>query len=157
MVLTRPVAAAAQDPATPPAAVEDPTIGIEELQIRLVPMTKDELAEVAATWLVLVKNKTSEVLDAQLTILSSDGDEREAARERLQELVDERHQLFDKSGIVIDARERKGAAEEAIGEYRAYRGAIVAGEARASDFRDPSGKLVDGSGWWVVNGLFSPG
>jgi small conductance mechanosensitive channel len=102
------------DPATPP----------EELVLRLTPLTRDELARAAEAWLGLVKEKTEEVVDAQL------GD---ADAARVDALTQERRDLFASYAEVVNAWERKAGDPDAIAAYRAYRTAIVVDETRTAD------------------------
>ena len=84
-----------------PAAVTDPSTSMEILQIRLVPLTKDELAQAAARWLEIVKAKTSEVADATVAISQAGSNATAAQRERLAALIAERKSLFDNYARVI--------------------------------------------------------
>ncbi|MEG6509002.1 mechanosensitive ion channel family protein [Methyloligella sp. 2.7D] len=128
--------AAANDTAAElPPAVTDPSITGEVLTIRLVPLTKEELVEVAAKWQKLVEAKTTEVSDAQVALLSLQGKQKDEARKHLLERVNERNQYLKKFGIVVNALERKGGNAETIADYRTYGTAIATEEARSNDYR----------------------
>lgn len=118
-----------------PSKVLQPGIDIEELEHRLVPLTKDELKQLAEEWLTVVKSKTEQVMEAQVRISNSDGDIEDAVREKLTELHTERRHLFDKYSAVIDAWESKGGDEAAIADYRAYRSSIIVEETRRADLQ----------------------
>jgi len=118
-----------------PAKVLQPDIEFEELDFRLVPLTKDELKQLAEKWLQLVKAKTEEVMEVQVTLAKTEGGVEDAVRERLTELHAERNQLFDKYSAVLDAWEKKGGDEAAIADYRAYRSSIIVEETRKADFK----------------------
>ena len=47
-----------------PTTTANPEIPVKELQYRLVPLTKDELAALAEEWLQIVKAKTEEIIKA---------------------------------------------------------------------------------------------
>lgn len=126
--------AEAEAPALP-AAVTDPSTSMEILQIRLVPLTKDELAQAAARWLEIVKAKTSEVADATVAISQAGSNATAAQRERLAALIAERKSLFDNYARVISAWALKGGDEATIKDYRAYQNAIFVDEVRTSDFK----------------------
>ncbi len=115
--------------------VTTPGIETAELEYRLVPLTKDELAALADEWLTIVKGKTEEVMAAQIAISRTDGDVETAAREKLTDLTHERRALFDKYSKVISAWEKKGGDPDAIAGYRAYQNAIIVEETRQADFK----------------------
>jgi small conductance mechanosensitive channel len=118
-----------------PAKVFQPDIDIEELDFRLVPLTKDELKQLAEKWLRIVKSKTEEVMETQLTLAKTADGADGAVRESLTELHTERNQLFDKYSAVLDAWEKKGGDVAAIADYRAYRSSIIVEETRKADFK----------------------
>ena len=137
----QPAADASAEEAADGSAVElpprllDPEIDTKELDYRLVPLTKEELAALAAEWLAIVKAKTEEVMEAQIAISQTEGKVEEAARDRLTELVAERKSMFDKYANIVSAWEKKGGDEAAIAEYRAYHNAIIVEETRTADFK----------------------
>ncbi len=118
-----------------PVEVLDPAIETEELELRLVPLKKDELETLARAWLEIVSAQTEGVMAAQVAIFRTEGTVEEAARERLTELVAERKELFDKFAKVVNAFEKKGGDETVIAELRAYRSAIIVEETRTADFQ----------------------
>lgn len=118
-----------------PAKVVQPDISIEELEYRLVPLTKDELKQLAEEWLQVVKSKTEAVMEAQIKVSKTDGEVEDAEREKLTELTTERGELFDKYGAVLNAWEKKGGDEAAIADYRAYQSAIIVEETQKADFK----------------------
>ncbi|MBK0398423.1 mechanosensitive ion channel family protein [Limibaculum sp. M0105] len=129
------------------AEVLDPDINPTELEHRLVPMTKDELAALTAEWLKIVKAKTEEVMAAQIAIDKTEGTVEEAAREHLTDLVHARKALFDKYSKVIAAWEKKGGDPDAIEDFRAYRSAIIIEETRTADFQT----LVAQAASWLAS------
>ena len=66
-----------------PAVVLDPEIDSQELEYRLVPLTKAELAILTKTWLTIVKSKTEEVMAAQIAIYKTNDNIEDAARTKL--------------------------------------------------------------------------
>jgi small conductance mechanosensitive channel len=111
-----------------------PGISPAELDVRLVPLTKAELKQLAEEWAKIVKSKTEEVMEAQVAIAHRGSEVEDAARERLTQLVGQRKQLFDKFSAVLNSWEKKAGDEKAIADYRAYRNSIIAEEARTADF-----------------------
>jgi small conductance mechanosensitive channel len=123
--------------APPPFApvLVDPAIPPDELTLRLIPLTRDDLAALAAEWLGIVKAKTQEVVDEQVMVATTEGAAEDAARTRLGELLDERRVLTQKFGLVVDAWEKKAGNADEIAGYRAYRNSIVLEETRTSDWQ----------------------
>jgi small conductance mechanosensitive channel len=130
-----------------PAELLNPAIGPDELAIRLVPLTKADLAKLAEAWLVIVKAKTEEAMQAQLSIAKSEGAVEDAARQQLTTLTVERKELFEKFGSVLSAWKTKGGDEAQIREYRAYSAAIIIEEARTADFKT----LLDRTVEWLTS------
>jgi small conductance mechanosensitive channel len=129
----------AQDPAAEegpsvPAEVLNPEIGVQELTLRLVPLTVEELAAAAAEWRSVVKDATQAVVDAQITALQAEGEAAAVARQQAADLAATRDQLFTAYRTVVDSWEKKGGDAAAIAEYRAYRNSIIVEETRAADF-----------------------
>ena len=126
-----------------PSKLTQPEIELEELEHRLVPLTKAELAALAAEWLQIVKSKTHEVMEAQVAVTNSDGVTESAMREKLTSLHSERGKLFDKYSTVVDAWEKKGGDAAAIAEYRTYRSAISQEETRKADYQTLLSQAMD--------------
>ena len=128
-------------------AVLDADIDPDELEFRLVPLTKSELEKLAAEWLGIVKSKTEEVMAAQIAISKTKDGIEDAVRQKLVDLTQERRALFDKYGKVLSAWEKKGADPDAAAEYRAYQNAIIVEETRSADFKT----LLAQAKAWLLN------
>ncbi|GMG82311.1 hypothetical protein LNKW23_15240 [Paralimibaculum aggregatum] len=124
--------AAEDGPALAPE-ITDTASDIDIFTLRLIPLTKDELAAAAEAWLGIVRDKTEAVIEAQIRLADAEGEAADAARTALAELTTGRKALFDKYATVIDSWEKKGGDEAAIAEYRAYRSAIIVEETRTAD------------------------
>lgn len=120
---------------SPPAAVTDQPADAAELIIRLLPLTVDELKTTAEAWLNIVKAKTQEMVDMQVSIMQSQGAVEDFARDRLTELATDRKRLFENYNVVVDAWEKKGGNADEIAVYRAYRSAIIVEETRTADYQ----------------------
>lgn len=120
---------------TLPAKVLQPDVEFEELDLRLVPLTKSELRDLAAKWLQHVKAKTEEVMELQVVLATTEGRVEDAVREGLVDLHAERNQLFDKYSAVLDAWEKKAGDQTVIADYRAYQSSIIVEETRKADFK----------------------
>jgi small conductance mechanosensitive channel len=114
--------------------VLDSAIDPTELELRLIPLTKAELELLAGKWLEIVREKTEEVMSAQIAINRTDGLVEDAARNNLAELALERGLLFDKYSKVISSLEKKGGDPTLVSEYRAYRSSVIVEETRTSDY-----------------------
>jgi len=87
----------------------NPGIDPAELEIRLVPLTRTELAALAVRWQAIVKQKSEEVVTAQIALARSDGASVKQERDRLARLAAERRVLVDRFLVVLDGLEAKGA------------------------------------------------
>ena len=127
----------ADEPAVP-QTIMVPDIAIDELALRLTPLTVGELAAAAEAWRDIVKAKTEEVVSAQIAASQAKEDDNDAAatqaRQQLAELAEARGALFDRYSTVVNSWEKKGGNEEAIPEFRAYRNSIIVEETRNADF-----------------------
>lgn len=133
----------AQDPASTPAQsapvfssnVTDPQVKLDDLELLMVPMTVEDLKALAAKWLEIVKTKTEQVVDAQISVAKANGGAKAAQRDNLTKLYGERNYLFDRYTAVVNAWERKGGDAKEIAIYRDYQNAIFLEETRKADVR----------------------
>ena len=124
-----PAAEAAQDMATAyPAGLDDPSIDLEELQLRLIPLTADQLGSLAAAWQEQARAATQAAVDKSLEIRAAEGTETEALRKKRLALLDERRLIFEKFKAVISSLEAKGGDPAAVAALRAYLSAITSEE-----------------------------
>ena len=130
-----------------PSEVLDANIPLDELELRLIPLTKTELEALSEVWLGIVRDATEDVMAAQIAIARTQGDVEDAARSNLAELVLERGQLFDKYSRVISSLEKKGGDATQIAEYRAYRSSVIIEETRNTDFET----LIAEAARWSVD------
>ena len=129
------------------ALVTDPTIEQDVLALRLVPLTRSELAAAASAWLAILRTKNQVVAEAQVELSQGDESISKVARERLQRLIFERNVLFDKYSAVVLAWEKKGAKPETIDEYITYRNSILIEETLNFDLETLIGRLAK----WTVD------
>ncbi len=126
---------AAENPPELPKVLLNPNIDTDELSIRLIPLTKPELAALADAWLKIVKAKTEEVMEAQVKTAQYGGPLEDAAREVVTQLAGERKSLFDKYTMIVNSWEKKGGDPDAIADFRAYRSSIIIEETRTADYK----------------------
>jgi small conductance mechanosensitive channel len=141
------VTATRDDSSSLPDAVTNPAISLEELEIRLVPLTRDELAALAEVWRDILKTITTEAMEDQLALKAAEGAAADAARERLIERGMKRKDTFDRYSAVIDAWDLKGGDEAAIEDFRTYRLAIRADQIKSADAETLLAVLVE----WLIS------
>ncbi|MEM9084710.1 MAG: mechanosensitive ion channel family protein [Pseudomonadota bacterium] len=113
--------------------LNDPKIGLEALQARLIPLTNTDLEELSASWQQLSREAAEELVEAQVAIDESGADNDDAARETYAVAYEELGSRLEKFSAVLDGWEEKAGNADQIAEYRAYRDAIVAEFIKASD------------------------
>ncbi|WP_295878599.1 hypothetical protein, partial [uncultured Thiohalocapsa sp.] len=109
-----------------PSGLDDPAIALDELELRLVPLTADELAPLAAAWQDEARAATQAVIDTSLEVRTAEGAEAEALRQERLELVEERDRIFEKASAVIASLEAKGGDPAHVEAMRGYLSAVIA-------------------------------
>jgi len=99
---------------------------LADLSLLLTPLTREELAAEAAAVRDLARARTQEVADAKIVARDATGDAATAAQERLEQLILERGELFERLTTVLTAWTAKGGDTAAVDEYRQYMEAITA-------------------------------
>jgi len=133
---------AQSDKKSQPASVttKNPDISVEELEYRLQPLTKDDLAVEASGWLQVLKKHVGQVSEVQIKALTAEGDAKTKLLESVTKLQEHQTALVDRLKAVIEEFRSKGGAIE---DYEAYMTAI-------------SGVKVDvtdaGAAWTVITG-----
>ena len=115
------------------ASVRTPaTAPIDQVELLLTPMTRDELAEEAAAVRDLARAKVEELVAAKLARQAGD-DTSGSAQQEIGRLSGERAALFERLGLVLAAWESKGGDAAAITEYRQYMSAVTAEGIKSTD------------------------
>jgi len=109
-----------------PAGVDDPSIEMDKLELRLIPLTADELAALAAAWQEQARAAAQAIVDKSLEIRAADGDAAEALRQERLELVEERDRIFEKAATVVASLEAKGGDPAEVEAMRGYLSAVIA-------------------------------
>jgi small conductance mechanosensitive channel len=118
-------AEAAQDMETAyPEGLDDPSIDLDELQLRLIPLTTDQLGSLAAAWQDQARAATQAAIDKSLEIRAAKGTEREALRKERLALLEERGLTFEKYLAVVSSLEAKGGDPVKVAALRDYISAI---------------------------------
>ncbi len=139
--------AASEEPPAYPPALDAPDIPLEELQIRLVPLTADELAALALAWQGLARDATQAVVDTQLEIRAQGEAAPEALRDQRLALMEERAGIFEKFAAVVSSLDGKGGDPELVENLRGYRSAIAVEETSRMD----AGELAEVVIAWLVS------
>ena len=141
--------AAAEEPAPEvPDPLRNADIPIEELVVRLIPLTADQLAVLAEEWQGIVQDATQEVIDKQLEIAAAaEAGDADVVNEDFVELTQQRAALFEKYTAVVDSLENKGGSADAVAGYRAYRSAVLVEETQTADWRTLLQRMIS----WTTN------
>ncbi|MGI9400678.1 MAG: mechanosensitive ion channel family protein [Rhizobiaceae bacterium] len=121
------------EPADSPPVSINATVDAEDLELMILPQTRDELSETAKAWQSAVKEKTISIVDAKIALRTAGEDQTEKLRDQIIKQSEERGELFTKFAIVIDALEAKGGAPELVEEFRQYRTAVLTDELKNTD------------------------
>ncbi|QDY70196.1 mechanosensitive ion channel family protein [Qingshengfaniella alkalisoli] len=129
----------AQDAETPPEEsvsvpqdLTDETISNDELSLRVLPLTVEDLTALAAEWQAIAKERTVEVVGQQLALDA--GEDAPNLKSDLETARAERRAAFAKLDTVVNALAAKGGDQAAVDQYRAYISAVSTGEAQSSDW-----------------------
>jgi small conductance mechanosensitive channel len=125
----KPAAEAPQDTTTAyPAGLDDPSIDLEEFQLRLLPLTANQLGTLAAAWQEQARAATQATVDKSLEIRAAEGTETEALRKERLALLEKRGLIFDKFSAVVSSLEAKGGDPAEVAALRDYISAIKSEE-----------------------------
>jgi len=168
LVLAAGVAAQDKAPAYQATTAQDPTIDVDELNLRLTPLTKAELEAEATAWRDVLKNKVKEVCDtdsaqeklkkeiddaapkegqdpAEVEALKKRlGEERDKLLEKLSTLREDRTALIDRVNAVLSAFQVKGGEIAELGKYVS---AVSGSLATDTDFTDTSAAWIAVTNW----------
>ncbi|RDC72570.1 mechanosensitive ion channel family protein [Rhodovulum sp. 12E13] len=111
-----------------PEGLDDPAIPLDELRLRLVPLTVDELTALAEAWRANARDATLAVVEQSLAVRAADGAASEADVERRAALMEARGAIFERYAAVVSSLEAKGGDPALIDSLRTYRSAIAVEE-----------------------------
>jgi small conductance mechanosensitive channel len=98
----------------------NPDVVIEELKLRLKPLTHDELVIEANAWQKLVQQKVAEISTAEIAGLRVEGDDSKEKIGQANTLREARTALIDRQKAVLTALRDKGGTDEEIAPYNQY-------------------------------------
>lgn len=111
-----------------PSGLDDRGIDLSTLQLRLIPLTADELLALADVWQAHARAATQDIVDTSLKIRSSDAATAEALRAERLNLLQIREAVFEKFKAVVSSLEAKGGDPEIVQALRSYITAITVEE-----------------------------
>jgi small conductance mechanosensitive channel len=142
-------AAPAEEAPAFPAGLDDPSIPLEELELRVLPLTADELGALALAWQQNVRALTEQAVEAQLAARAAEegSPEAEARAAERQSLLERRGEAFQKYGTVVSSFEAKGGDPAQVTALRTYRAAISLEETQRMTPRE----MFDSTLEWLVS------
>jgi len=145
---TAPPAATAEVPAekAPPVPVSM-TVPLAQLQLKLIPLTRAELAAEAASVRDLARASLEKLATAKIELQAASGEQVTAAKQRVDRLSGERRELFERLDAVLAAWTAKGGDPAAIAEYRQYMEAVTVEGVKSADVTT----LLGTAGKWLVS------
>lgn len=126
-----------------PAGLDDPEIDLEALQLRLLPLTVDELAPLAEAWRGNARTATQALVERLLENRAAKSGSTDARYEARTELLSQRRAIFDRYDVVVSSLEAKGGNPEQVKDLRAYRNAIKVEETANLTPKEIAGNLRD--------------
>lgn len=127
--------------------VVDTSISGEDLEILLVPLTADELSEVAGTWQGIVRSQLEEVAQINLGLRTASGEQENDLRSQLASLSDSGSALLNNYRLVLEAWTLKGAKAEDLQPHSDYILALKAGALKTTDFQT----LIQNAWAWLFS------
>lgn len=104
-----------------PITTNNPDISIDELEYRLKPLTKDDLAVEADGWLEVLKKHSEKLSRKHIAALNAEGDEKTKLIESVSQLEARQTALANRLQAVIEEFKSKGGKAD---DYEAYIAAI---------------------------------
>jgi len=137
---------AAEAPAYPDG-LDDPAIPLEELRLRLVPLTVEELTALAEAWRANARDATLAVVERSLALREAGDAATQAQQAAHAELLAARGAIFEKYGAVVASLEGKGGDPALIDSLRTYRTAIAVEETATLEPQEIVGNVLN----WLVS------
>lgn len=126
-----------------PAGLDNRGVDIEEFQLRLLPLTVEELSALATRWQEIVRGQTDAVVEATIASQKKPDGPAQEDVDRIVELTNQRNEGFERFSSVVAGLEKKGGDEAEVAGYRAYRNAIVVEEKQRASFRTLVNQAID--------------
>ena len=130
-----------------PAGLDELTIELEELQLRLIPLTAEQLGPLAAIWQEHARTATQAAVDKSLEIRATEEADAEELRKERLTLLDERRHIFEKFSAVVSSFETKGGDPTEVEALRAYLSAIAIEERSRATAQEWADSILN----WLVS------
>lgn len=119
---------AAPEPATGQPA--GPIVELSELEIRLVPLYKSDLVDVADYWLSILQEHLEKISALRIEIAKADGEQKAQLLEVLNRQREIKTQLIDRVNAVLAELQKKGGD---VTEYQSYVNAVSGAQIETND------------------------
>ncbi|NOD95544.1 mechanosensitive ion channel [Ruegeria sp. HKCCD4884] len=116
-------------------AVVDEIIAADDLKILLVPLTAEELSQIAGTWQSYVRTRLEEVAQVNLQLRSASGTREDSLRSQLSSLNDSGSDILNNYRLVLEAWTLKGAKAEDLEPHTDYILALKTGALKTTDIQ----------------------
>ncbi len=130
-----------------PEGLADASIALEELRLRLVPLTVDELTALAEAWRDNARDATVAVVERNLELRQKGAGASDAEKAAQADLLAARGQIFEKYDAVVTSLEGKGGDPALIDSLRTYRSAISFEETATLTPQEIAGNVLA----WLVS------
>ncbi len=115
--------------------VVEKTIPADDLEILLVPLTAEELSDVAGSWQGYVRSQLEDVAQINLQLRSASGEQEASLRSQLSSLSESGSDFLNNYRLVLEAWTLKGAKAEELEPHTDYILALKAGALKTTDLQ----------------------
>ncbi len=115
--------------------VVEKTIPADDLEILLVPLTAEELSDVAGSWQGYVRSQLEDVAQINLQLRSANGEQEASLRSQLSSLSASGSDFLNNYRLVLEAWTLKGAKAEELEPHTDYILALKAGALKTTDLQ----------------------
>ncbi|WP_425085302.1 mechanosensitive ion channel family protein [Ruegeria profundi] len=115
--------------------VVEKSIPADDLEILLVPLTAEELSDVAGSWQGYVRSQLEDVAQINLQLRSASGEQEASLRSQLSSLSESGSDFLNNYRLVLEAWTLKGAKAEELEPHTDYILALKAGALKTTDIQ----------------------
>ncbi|MBE1285546.1 MAG: mechanosensitive ion channel [Rhodobacteraceae bacterium] len=119
----------------------------DDLALYLIPLTADELSELAVTWQSHLRTQVEALMQTNLALKSASNAQEATLRSEFNAQSDALLTTLEKYRQVIDAWALKGGAEEDVATYRSYADALATSTLQTTDLKTLFFKGID----WLIS------
>ncbi|TWT42078.1 Small-conductance mechanosensitive channel [Phycisphaerae bacterium RAS1] len=121
----------------------DPRIPLNELELRLRPLTKTQIIAEVDAWLALLQAKVGDLSDAEVRLARAEEQDKPRVGDDAKRLRDERTMLIDRLSTVLAALKVKGGAAPEVETYIGAVQGAAAEKIAAKTIADPALALAE--------------